>query len=217
MSESSEPITIVIADDHPIARDGIRKTLAMAPDFKIIGEAEDGEQVITLVDQLHPQVLLLDLVMPKVTRPADIERWVREKYPDIVTLVLTAHDHDAYLADMMEAGVSGYFEKSVRSERLIAAIRRAARGELLFDENQLNRAREWRMNVKERWESLSEREREILRFLGEGMESKLIAKKLAIAPKTVEKHLISLYAKLGKHSRTEAALWWERNGRDFPH
>ncbi len=217
MSESSEWITIVIADDHPVARDGIRKTLAMAPDFKIIGEAEDGEQVITLVDQLRPQVLLLDLVMPKVTRPADIERRVREKYPDIVTLVLTAHDRDAYLADMMEAGVSGYFEKSVRGDRLIAAIRRAARGEFLFDESQLNRAREWRANVKEKWESLSERERELLQKIGMGMETKAIAKELGIAPKTVEKHLIHLYAKLDVTGRVEAALWWERNGRDFPH
>jgi len=216
MSENpSQLITIVLADDHPVARSGIRKTLESAPDFRIIGEAEDGEQVQALVAELRPNILVLDLVMPN-TKPAELERRLREKYPETNTLVLTAHDRAAYLSDMIEAGASGYLDKNVKKENLIAAIRRAAHGEILFDEAQVNRAHEWRVNVKQKWDSLSEREHDVLRLLGEGAENKAIAEKLHLTPKTVEKHLASIYSKLGVKNRVEAALWWERNSRDFP-
>jgi two-component system, NarL family, response regulator LiaR len=212
----SELITIVLADDHSVTRAGIHKTLESIPDFKIIGEAENGDQAQALVAQLHPNILVLDLVMPN-TKPAELERQLREKYPETNTLVLTGHDRAAYLSDMIEAGASGCLDKNVKKENLIAAIRRTARGEIIFDEEQLTRAHEWRVNVKQKWDSLSEREREVLQLLGESANNQAIAQKLSLAPKTIEKHLIHLYEKLGVSNRMEAALWWERNGRDFPH
>jgi len=209
-------ITIIIADDHEVTRTGIRKTLEAVPEFKVIGEAADGEQARLLVERLRPQVLVLDLIMPN-TKPSELERQLRETCPETSTLVLTSHDRAAYLSEMIEAGVTGYLDKNVKKENLIAAIRRAASGEIFFEEEQLQRAQEWRTNVKARWESLTARESQVLELLGNGADNHAIAKKLALAEKTVEKYLIGLFRKLGVSTRMEAALWWEKHGRDFPH
>jgi len=136
-------ITLVFADDHPVARAGIRAMLSEAPDIQIVGEAENGTEVQQLVSQLQPQILLLDLKMPG--RPsAEVERWVRANHPETATLILTAHDRDAYLVDMIDAGASGLLSKEASAERLVGAIRRAANGEILFDSQQFHRAQRWR-------------------------------------------------------------------------
>ncbi len=149
--DRSNVITVLIADDHPLARAGIRTLLNQAPDIRIIGEAEEGNEIKRKVAALRPTVLLLDLQMPNLS-PAELEKWVRMNYPEIITLVLTGHDRREYLSrmmltNMMDAGVSGYLEKSLRSEQLIACIRRAARGDLLFTEDQIERARRWREDI----------------------------------------------------------------------
>ena len=100
-------ITLVLADDHPIARAGIRAILDQAPDIKIVGEAQDGLQVKQLAARYRPQILLLDLKMPGLPS-AEIEKWMRANYPKTATLILTAHDRDAYLAEMIETGAAGY-------------------------------------------------------------------------------------------------------------
>ncbi len=212
----SKKITIVLADDHAVTRQGIRDSLAAVPDFVIVGEAENGEQVKARVAALRPNILVLDLVMPD-TKPSELERWARKNFPETNTLVLTSHDRAAWLSDMIEAGASGYLDKTVNKENLIVAIRRTASGESLFNEEQLARARAWRVNVKARWEALSARERDVLQVLGEGAENKVIAERLHLTSKTVEKHLMNIFHKLGVSNRVEAALWWEKNGRDFPH
>jgi DNA-binding NarL/FixJ family response regulator len=145
------PITVLIADDHYLAREGIRSILKRARDIKIVGEAEEGNEIKQKVAELRPQVLLLDLQMPNLS-PAPLERWVRINYPQTTTLVLTGHDRRAYLSrmfltEMMDAGVAGYLEKNVRGEQLIASIRRAARGEMLFSPEQIEKARRWRDEI----------------------------------------------------------------------
>ncbi len=152
--------------------------------------------------------------MPHLS-PAELEKWVRENYPDTVTLILTAHDRDAYLSSMMDAGAAGYLDKKLRAGQLISAIRRAARGEILFDKEQIERAQQWRESVKMKWESLSKREREVLQMLTEGVDNNAIAESLSITINTVEKHLKNIYNKLGVASRTEAAIWWLEKGTDF--
>jgi DNA-binding NarL/FixJ family response regulator len=209
-------ITILLADDQPMARAGIRTLLEHARDLEIVGEASKAGQIKRLVAKLRPQVLLLDLVMPDLS-PAILERWVRENYPETVTLVLTAHDRDAYLSAMLEAGAAGYFSKDETAVRLISAIRRAVDGTSLFSDEQITRVQRWRNDTRQKWESLSERERQVLQALGEGLDNKAIAHNLDVTQKTVEKHLSSIYAKLGFTTRTEAALWMAENGRDFPH
>jgi len=207
MSTLQKKITVVIADDHEMTRKGIRNFLDQAPDIQVVGEAADGAEIKRLVEHLHPRILLLDLVMPNLS-PAELEKWIRTHYPQTITLVLTAHDRDAYLSGMMEAGVAGYLDKKLRAGQLIAAIRRAARGEFLFDKKQLERARRWREEVSKKWESLSDREREVLKMLTEGAENKAISASLGITVTTVEKHLENIYRKLEVKSRTEAIHWW---------
>jgi len=147
--------------------------------------------------------------------PTELEKWVRESYPEIITLVLTAHDRDAYLSGMLEAGAVGYLDKKLKGNDLLAAIRRAARGEFLFDKEQLKRARKWRDAVTAKWESLSSREREVLQLLTDGQDNNAIAASLGISINTVEKHLKNIYRKLGVTSRTEAVHWWVEKGTDF--
>lgn len=201
-----EPIRLLMADDHPVTRAGIRAVLSAAPDIHVVGEAQNGHEVQALVSQLRPHILLLDLQMPD-THPAEIERWVRAHAPETITLVLTAHDRDAYLADMMEAGVAGFLAKSEPDEGLIAAIRRAAGGEILFDDAQLARVRCWRKVAGEKWESLTERERQVLQYLTQGLSNKAIAEKLCVTSKTVAYHITNILSKLDVTSRQEAAAW----------
>ncbi|MEZ0395673.1 MAG: response regulator transcription factor [Anaerolineales bacterium] len=214
MSATEEKITVLLADDHPVTREGIRKILEQTPDICVVGEAKDGIETEKLVSELRPRVLILDLIMPG-PRPSEIEKWVRENYPETITLILTAHDRDAYLAQMMDAGAAGYLSKNESGERLINAIRCVAKGASIFDEQQLARARRWKNEIEPKLKSLTQREREILCLIAEGRGNKEIAHTFRIAPRTVEKHLASIYEKLAVKSKTEAALWWEKNGSDF--
>ena len=199
-------ITLVLVDDHAVARAGIRALLSAAPDVEIVGEAENGDAVQNLVAKTRPRILLLDLKMPGM-RPAEIEKWVRTHYPKTVTLVLTAHDRDSYLTEMIDAGAAGLIDKSASSERLLGAIRRAASGEILFDSAQLDRARNWREAAGKKWESLTKREREILRLLVQGFDNAHIADALSVTPKTVAYHITNILEKLEVSSRQEAVAW----------
>lgn len=207
MSTRNNIITVLIADDHEVTRKGIRTFLDQIPHIRVVGEAEDGDKIKQLVAHLRPQILLLDLIMPNLS-PAELEKWVRTNHPETITLVLTSHDRDAYLSSMMEAGVAGYLDKKLRAGQLIRAIERAARGEFIFDKSQLERARRWREDVCRKWESLSNRERQVLEVLTEGAENRAIAASLGITVNTVEKHLEKVYKKLEVTSRTEAVHWW---------
>ncbi len=206
MPTLSERITVLLADDHPATRAGIHALLERAPDLRVVGEAEDGNDVQRLVARLRPQVLLLDLIMPGPS-PAELEKWVRTNYPDTVVLVLTAHDRDAYLASMMEAGAAGLINKGASGDRLVEAIRRAVHGEILFDQEQLLRARRWREEAGDKWKALTAREREILHLLAEGLDNEQIAGKLVVSPKTIAYHVSNILAKLGLKSRHEATAW----------
>ena len=127
MTPPLNKITLIFADDEPVARAGIRKILSQADDIEIIGEAQDGYEAQKMVAALRPRILLLDLKMPG-PRPAELDRWVRENFPDTLTLVLTAHDRDQHLAGMIDSGAAAYLTKSDSESKLIEAIRRAARG-----------------------------------------------------------------------------------------
>lgn len=203
---SPNPITVLLADDHPTTRTGIRSILQETPDIQVVGEAENGFQVQEMVAELRPNILLLDLVMPGPT-PTQLEKWVRTNFPEIITLVLTAHDRDAYLASMMDAGASGFLSKIETGERLISAIRRAASGASLFTEEQFERALRWKQAAGKKWQTLTEREREIIRLLAEGYDNKELAKKLDIAPKTAAFHITNILKKLDVKSRHEAIAW----------
>jgi len=204
-------VQVVLADDHPATCQGIRAALEEAPDIVVVGEAHDSAEAKALVAELNPDILLLDLVMPGL-EPSEIERWVRHKHPETITLILTAHDRDAFLAEMEEAGAAGFLTKNEDLPNLTAAIRRAARGEALYTQKQLDRARRWRQEVRARWEHLTGREREALRPVVEGRTNQEIAQALGISEKTAGHHVSSVLGKLEVDSRTEAAVWAVKEG-----
>jgi len=203
-------ITVLIADDHPIVSAGIRSLLEQDPELDVVGEAQDGDEARRLVSELRPQVLLLDLRMPGMSA-ARLEKWVRTNHPATVTLVLTAHDRDAYLSQMMEAGVSGYMDKNVRGRQLTESIHRAVSGELLFSDEQIDRVRHWREQQGARWKRLTGREREILTLLVEGLDNASLAIRLSISVKTAAYHVTNILRKLEVASRQEAVAWYTRN------
>lgn len=209
-----DEITVLVADDHPLALEGVRSILEKAPEIKIVGEAQDGNEIKPMVAKLLPRILLLDLKMPNLN-PVEMERWVRENYPETLTLVLTAHDKDAYLSNMMDAGAVGYLDKKLQASQLITSIRRAAQGNFIFDKEQIERAKRWREEVTAMWESLSKREHDVLQLLTEGKDNNGIAESLVISINTVETHLKNMYKKLKVSSRTEAVQWWVEKITDF--
>ncbi len=211
-----DQITVLIADDHPLALEGIRSIIEKAPEIKIVGKAQDGNEIKPMIAKLRPRILLLNLVMPN-HNPVELAKWVRENYPDITTLVLTGHHRDASLAGMMEAGAAGYLDKTVQAEQLIDSIRLAASGVNLFDEQQKMRARTWHEEVEKKWNRLSEREKQVLRLLAEGVSNQEIASHLQITVKTLDKHLEKIYRKLAVDSRPKAVLWGKENMGDFPY
>jgi DNA-binding NarL/FixJ family response regulator len=206
-------ITIVIADDHPVARAGIHNLLSSDPELVIVGEAENGIEAQELVKKLRPNILLLDLKMPG-PRPADIERHVRTHFPKTITLVLTAHDRDVYLSDMVAAGVRGYFSKSVRGETLIKAIHRAVEGESLITVAQIERVKQWRENNSNKQERLTERESEILSLMRRGLDDAAISRDLGITYQTIVFHITNVKKKLGGISRQQAIMWANENLED---
>ncbi len=210
MSKHTEKkISVLIVDDHPPLRAGVRAILEKTPDIYVIGEAGSGEEAEKLLDELRPKIILLDLKMPNFS-PLAFEKWARENYPETITLVLTAHDRDAYLASMMEAGAVGFLDKESRAEQLIEAIRRAAHGEYLITNEQLIRARNWKKEAGEKWEKLTEREREVLLLMEKGLSNKAIAKRVGVTLKTVAYHVSAIFDRLDVESRHEAAAWYQK-------
>jgi DNA-binding NarL/FixJ family response regulator len=185
--------------------------LEQAPDIEVVGEASDGAEAQDLVAQLRPDVVLLDVEMPG-PRACEVEAWIRENYSQTIGLVLSAHDRDAYLVEMMDAGAVGYLDKQIPAPQLVQAIRRAVQGEGLFSVEQLHRAHHWRTEVRDRWNSLTPREQEVLRLLAQGVVIDEIAQRLCISPHTVETHLRNAVHKLEVDNRLEAVTWVWANG-----
>lgn len=211
MERNARLITVIVADDHEVVREGVQQMLASAHDIMVVGVAEDGVIAQKMVSALHPHVLILDLVMPGPSA-AEIALWVQRYHPETAVLVLTAHDRDYYLAQMLDAGAAGYLDKGARAQQLIRAIRAAAAGQMLFTLDQQRRARAWQVDVQALWVSLTPREQEVLRLLAKGLGNRDIAMQLKIAEKTVEKHTSEVLGKLRVASRTEAALWMANSG-----
>lgn len=204
-----------MADDEQIARAGIHHMLDQAGDMEIVGEAENGFEAQKMVAKLLPRILLLDFKM-RGPRPAEIEEWIRKNYPQTITLILTAHDQDAYLSEVINSGIAGYVNKSVEINQLIDAIRRAANGEILFDKTQLERVLYWREEVRDKLKQLTNREIEILELLKQGLDNKTIAENLNINVKTITYHITNLFRKLQVKNRQEAFVWATKYMSDNP-
>lgn len=201
-------IRVILADDEAVARSGIRTLLAQAEDIEVVGEAQDGFEVQVLVESRQAHVLLLDLKMPgPFTNPVDLQRWLHEQYPDLAVLPLTGHGRDALLAQLKEAGVAGYLEKSIGADALAGSIRRAAAGMVQFDPEQERKAQQWQERVGRKRDELSRREWEVAVWLGRNATSRGIAGQLGISQRTVESHIASILNKLGMKKQEELMAW----------
>jgi DNA-binding NarL/FixJ family response regulator len=194
-------IRLLIADDHPVVRDGLRGMLESQPDFEVIGEASDGLAAVSLAEELDPDVVLMDLRMPVMDGVAAI-REIKAGQQRIQVLVLTTYDSDADILPAIEAGATGYLLKDASKEDLYSAIRATARGESVLAPGVAARlVGKMRAPAEEK---LSSRELEVLQLVAEGDSNREIADRLHISQATVKSHLIHIFGKLGVSDRTAA-------------
>ncbi len=207
-----DPIRVLIADDHAVVREGLRTFLDLQDGIEVVGEAADGEQAVAEAARLRPDVVLVDLVMPRVDGVETMRR-LRDLVPRTRAIVLTSYLEDERLLPALRAGAAGYLLKSVQPQELARAVRAAVAGEALIDPAVAARMVEaLAAGRDDRAEQLTRREREVLALLGRGYANKRIAAELGIAEKTVKTHVGNVLAKLGVADRTQAALYAARVG-----
>ncbi|MCC7089225.1 MAG: response regulator transcription factor [Chloroflexi bacterium] len=204
------PIRIIIADDHAVVRQGLRMFLGLDEDFEIIGEAQNGAEAVELAHKLHPDVVLMDLLMPVMDGITAIGQ-IRGELPDVEVIALTSVLEDASVVGAVKAGAIGYLLKDTQSDELRRAIRAAAQGQVQLSPQAAARLMR-EVRTPESPESLTDRETEVLRLLAAGYANKEIARDLVIGEKTVKTHVSNILAKLGVQSRTQAALYAVRIG-----
>jgi DNA-binding NarL/FixJ family response regulator len=197
----TEPIRVLIADDHPVVRAGLQGMLLGQPDIQVVGEAMTGAEAIAMTEQLRPNVVLMDLRMPEMDGVSSTVR-IRERQPQTHVLVLTTYDGDADILRAIEAGATGYLLKDAPCDDLFRAIHAAAKGESF-----LTPAVATRIIGRVRApgeDPLSSREVEVLTLVAQGASNKEIARQLWISEATVKTHIIHIFGKLGVSDRTAA-------------
>ena len=207
-------IRVLVVDDHAVVRQGLRTFLELQEDIEVVGEAADGEQALSAVASLEPDVVLMDLVMPRLDGVSAIER-LRELAPATRVIVLTSFLDEDKVLPAVRAGAAGYLLKDVQPAELVRAIRMADRGEALLHPAVAARVlRELAGDGvrAERHDLLTARELEVLALLARGLANKAIAFELGCAEKTVKTHVGNILGKLGLSDRTQAALYAVREG-----
>jgi len=201
----NQKVRIVIAEDHTILREGLRSLLSSEPNFEIVGEAEDGREAIKCVEKFRPDLILTDLSMPRMNGMEAIKE-IKRQSPKTKVLVLTVHKAEEYILATFRAGANGYLLKDSTHAELVMAVKKVLSGKQYISpeisEKVIEGYLEGKKTLKSQtsWETLTQREREILKLIAEGYKNKEIAEDLCISVKTVEKHRANLMEKLDLHS-----------------
>ena len=210
MKEPKRRIRVIIADDHPLVRDAIRHSLACHKEIEFLGEAIDGEQAVKLSAELKPDIVIMDIMMPKLSG-VEATRKIKKINPMTSVLILTAYESDELVISLLEMGASGYLLKNACAEELIQAIKAIDTGESVLHpqviakilrsvDHKLTRGRQLQESP------ISDRELEILKLVARGMNNKEIARELTVSVPTVKAHLSNIFNKLAVSSRTEAIM-----------
>jgi len=216
-TRKSGKIAILLADDHPLLRQALKGLLEKQVDFEVVAEAGDGEEAVRLAAELMPDVVIMDIGMPKLDG-LEATRQIKASQPNIAVLVLTVHSDDQYIIGILQAGAAGYLVKSVFGEEVIQAIRGVVAGEMVFSpsigQRLLKQAARYptKPALLEAGEKLSIRELEILKLAARGLSNKDIAEELRLSLRTVKGHLADIFSKLRVGSRTEAVITGLRAG-----
>jgi two-component system response regulator NreC len=210
-------LRIVLADDHTILRAGLRALLTADPDFEVIGEAQDGREAVRCIEKLEPDLLLIDLSMPRMSGMEAI-REIKKRYPATRIIALTVHKTEEYLLTTLQAGADGYVLKDATHDELVMAIKNVMGGKSYLSPGVSEKIIEGYLEGRERtrsssaWETLSQREREVLKLIAEGYKNKEIAEDLCISLKTVEKHRANLMKKLDLHNAAALTVYAMERG-----
>lgn len=212
-----DKIRILVADDHTIVREGVRLLLEAQPDMQVVGEASDGQQAILQVNELLPEVALVDISMPNLNG-LEATRAIKSAHPQVHVLILTMYESDEYFFQALNAGASGYVLKKVASADLVAAIRTVHGGDVFLYPSVARRlVSDYLTRVKtgeeqSSYDGLTAREREVLKLIAEGHTNQVIAERLVISPSTVQTHRTRIMQRLNLHSRAELIQYAVRKG-----
>ena len=205
-NEKMDKIRIIVAEDHEMVRKGTSRILSQYPDFDIVGEAADGEQTLELVKNLHPDIIICDIRMPKLDG-IEVVRRMKELYPGVKIMMLSAYDDEDYVSALIKLGVSGYLLKTVDLNELAQAIRAICLGEIVIHPriaSKISRLMQYSSSASKIRDSLSPREYEVLRLASNGLDNEAIAGRLNLSVRTIEGNLLRIYSKFGVSSRLEA-------------
>ena len=210
-TDKTERIKIMLADDHPLLREALRHVLEKEEDFEIVAETSDGEETIRLATELVPDVLIIDISMPKISG-IEATKQIKDRFPHIAVLALTIYDDSEHILGMLEAGAAGYLTKTVFGENVIHAVRGVIAGEAVLSQSSLEQIIRSSLPKLKRsvytgaGEKITHRELEILRLAARGLSNKEISEELSISVRTVKGYLQNVFSKLNVASRTEAVF-----------
>jgi DNA-binding NarL/FixJ family response regulator len=211
-------IRILLADDHTVVRQGLRKVLEERPEWHVVAEAGDGREAVRQAEQLKPDVAILDVAMP-LLNGIEATRQIVKRVPGVRVLILSMHSDEAYVTQILQAGAVGYLLKDSADVDLLQAVSAVAEGKSFFSPSIARlmlddyiKQRSGEPGVIDRYETLSDREREVFQLIAEGKANKDIAALLFISPSTVETHRARIMDKLDVHSAAEIVLYAVRRG-----
>jgi len=196
---------IVIAEDHTILRDGLRSLLSSDEQYEVVGEAGDGLEAVRCIEQCSPDLILLDLSMPRMSG-ASVIKEVKARFPEVKVLALSVHDSEEYILETFELGADGYCTKAASHSELLMAIGSVLSGKRYISPDISDKVLEGfieerkTLKAASSWETLTQREKEVLKMVGEGYKNKEIADFLCISVKTVQKHRANIMRKLNLHT-----------------